>query len=331
METTQTRPRLAQASGHELEALLAPVTPESFVRDYWGRKPLFVKGFKEKYEGFFDGAAFSRALSLQGPTPPDFLRASFDRKTSDGSSLAPHAEHQSTSTAFRATPDQAVALFDAGATLCVSQIETRVPSLAQFVSAIKRQLRYPCRVSFNAYLSPAGSGYNWHFDSRVATTLQIEGTKRWRFSKAPAIPWPRANGSVRGDGKAYYADPSVSVQDWEQLTPFDPSDVSEALLEPGDLLILPAGVWHEACGGGSGSLALNLAFTPVAYTMIVAKILDAVLTPEAEWRSPAPLLPDDSKAVEEISAQLTRAASLLQSLAADEAEIVRVWESLAAN
>jgi ribosomal protein L16 Arg81 hydroxylase len=324
------------ARGDELRALLGPVTPETFVREYWGAKPLFVKGFKEKYHGLFDAEAFSRALSMPGPAPVDFLRVSFDRKTEQGTS-ALVAPGEPRSSAFRATPEQAVPLFDAGATLCVSQMETRVPALAPFLAAVKRQLGYPGKVSFNAYLSPPGSGYNWHFDSRIASTLQIEGTKVWRFSNRPAIAWPRANGTLRGDGTAQYADPGVVAAEWERLEPFDPADTTEVLLEPGDLLVLPAGVWHEACGGTGGSLALNLSFTPVSYTVLVRSLLDKLLVAEAGWRGPAPVLPDpatgaaDSEAIAAIGAELARAAALLASLSGDSAAVAALWAAFVQN
>ncbi len=67
------RTSLLEADGNELQALLAPITPQAFVHDYWSRKPLFVKGFQGKYEGFFDaetfqaGACFARAVSRGFP------------------------------------------------------------------------------------------------------------------------------------------------------------------------------------------------------------------------------------------------------------------------
>jgi hypothetical protein len=328
---------IAADAGNELRALLGPIAPETFVREYWAKQPLFVKGYPEKYAGLFDAEAFSRALAMPGPAPVDFLRASFDRKTEAGTSALAGAPGEMRSRAFRATPDQAVPLFDAGATLCVSQMETRVPALAPFAAAIKRQLGYPGKVSFNAYLSPPGSGYNWHFDSRIASTLQIEGTKVWRFSHRPAIAWPRANGSLRGDGTAVYADPGVVAQDWEKLDAFDPADTTDVLLEPGDLLVLPAGVWHEACGGTGGSLALNLSFTPVSYTVLVRMLLDTLLTPGAGWRGPAPVLPDpttgeaDPAAIAAIGAELARAADALRSLSGDSAAVVALWAALVQN
>jgi hypothetical protein len=325
------------SAGDELRALLWPITPETFVHDYWGKQPLFVKGFPGKYTTLFDAEMFSRVIETPNPGHLDFLRASFDKKTSEGKSAAAKSPDELCSSAFRASTDQAVPLFDAGATLCASQIETRVPALATFLAAIKRQLGYAGKVSFNSYLSPPGAGYNWHFDARVACTLQIEGTKRWRFSGYPAIPWPRANGSLRADGTAQYADPAVQPQAWEQLRTVDHAATTEVLLEPGDLLILPAGFWHEACGGSEGSLALNLTLTAISYTHLVRSLLDNLLTPEADWRSPAPVLPVgvlgdvDPDGIAAITAQLARAAELLQSLRGDSAAVARLWAASVQN
>jgi ribosomal protein L16 Arg81 hydroxylase len=332
MLTRTAPPPLVHAAGQELRALLWPISPETFVHDYWAKKPLFVKGFKDKYQGFFDAESFRQALAAPGLGSDDVLRASFDAKTGSGSSAAPKAG-ESSSSVFRASIEQAVPLFKAGATLCLSQVETRVPALARFLAAIKRQLGYPGKASFSAYLSPPGSGFNWHFDGRIASTLQIEGSKRWRFSNHAAIAWPRGNGTLRADGAAHYADPNVTAQAWEALAPFDADDTNEVLLEPGDLLILPAGLWHEACGGDEGSLALNLSFTPLPHTLLVRNLLETLLTPEAEWRSMSPVLPGsvagdcDAEGIAAIGAQLARASELLASLSGDSAAVVRLWQS----
>ena len=172
-----------------------------------------------------------------------------------------------------------------GATLCVTEIERRVPRLAYFIAAIKRQLGYPGKVSFSGYLSPPGVGFNWHFDGRIASTLQIEGTKRWRFSKRTAIDWPRGNGVLQTDGAGRYGDSdTVPREEWERLEPFDKKQITEVLLEPGDLLILPAGTWHDACGGTTGSLALNLSFTPIPYTALIGDLLGTLLSRQPGWR-----------------------------------------------
>lgn len=336
---------LLDAVGSELSALLSPITPATFVREYWAKKPLYVKGFPDKYKGLFSREVFVRALSAPGPAPEDFLHASFDK--GKGSTASKAADEWASST-FKANPEEAMPLFKAGATLCVTLMETRVPALAPIVGAIKRQLGYPGNVHFNAYLSPPGVGFNWHFDGRIASTLQIEGTKRWRFSNRPAVPWPRSNGALRADGTGQYTDPLVqqleSIGFWQageeyRGIPFDENDTTEVVLEPGNLLILPAGVWHDACAGDGGSLALNLSFSPISYTLLARNLLDALLTPDPAWRAPPPLLPlpggapgeVDPSGIAEVKAQLAAAADALRALAGDSAAVVRLWGSFVQN
>src|SRR5262245_19117202 len=42
-------------SGRELEALLYPVTPETFEAEYWGHKPLVIKGGLDKLNSLIPG------------------------------------------------------------------------------------------------------------------------------------------------------------------------------------------------------------------------------------------------------------------------------------
>ncbi len=339
---------LLESVDNELSALLAPFTPETFVRDYWAKKPLFVKGFPDKYRGLFSREAFLRALSAPGPAPDDFLQACFDKAAGGRALAASKGKDEWASVAFKASAEEAPGLLAAGATLCASQIETRVPRLVPLLGAIKRQLGYPGKAYFNAYLSPPGAGFNWHFDARIASTLQIEGTKRWRFSNRPAASWPRSNGALRADGMGEYTDPLVQQLEamgfWQTGKayggiPFDEKDTTEVVLEPGDLLILPAGVWHDACGGTTGSLALNLSFAALSYTLLARTLLDAMLTPDPRWRAASPILPlsggapgeADSNGIAEIATQLRSAADALRSLAGDSAAVIRLWGAFVQN
>ncbi len=332
MEPKAKQVRIVEAIGDELAALLSPLSPQTFVNEHWGRKPLFVKGYAEKFKGFFDSPTFFRAAA-QG-APGGHLRASFDKKTPQKPQSA-GGEAVDTTQNFPIQPEQMGPLYEAGATLCVTEIDSRVPRLAYFAAAIKRQLGHPGLVAFNAYLSAPGAGLNWHFDGRIASTLQIEGSKRWRFSKRVALEWPRGNGLHMSDGSARY-DSNVPRAAWERLAPLDKGAIAEVVLEPGDLLILPAGTWHDASGGTAGSLALNLAFNPIPYSFIIAELLDALLASDPGWRCARPLLPRlgglpgevDPRALEAIGKQLEGAAAALRSVAADSSALVTLWSSL---
>lgn len=325
--------RLVDAQGEELAALLSPVSPQTFVNEHWGRKPLFVKGFAEKFKGFFDTATFFRALASPGGAPSGHLRASFDKKAPPPRSDA--AGPVDGSQNFPIQPELAAPLYDAGATICLTEIDARVPRLKYFAAAIKRQLGHPGLVAFNAYLSGPGAGLNWHFDGRIASTLQIEGSKKWRFSKRVAVEWPRGNAIVLSDGSARY-DTAGPRAAWEEIVGPEKGQVTEVLLEPGDFLCLPAGTWHDASGGATGSLALNLAFNPIPYSFVVSELLDTLLASDPSWRCVRPLLPrlggepgeTDPRALEAIAKQLEAAGDALRSTAADGSALVALWSSL---
>jgi ribosomal protein L16 Arg81 hydroxylase len=156
--------------------------------------------------------------------------------------------------------------------------------LDAFAEAVKRDLNFVGPASVRAYLSPNGQGFDMHFDARIATTLQIEGRKRWMFSKEVALTWPHYQvrsvaGSLRADRP---------LQDWEKYRPPEDCSFEEVLLEPGDLLCLPAGCWHRAEADGS-SLALNLAFgAPGGFWAILSPVLTSLLVMNKGWREPPP-------------------------------------------
>ncbi len=57
----------------DLASLLAPISPEAFLEEYWERKPLHIRGGPGKFRGLFDRAAFDQTVSSAGA-----LHASFD-------------------------------------------------------------------------------------------------------------------------------------------------------------------------------------------------------------------------------------------------------------
>ena len=110
------------------------------------------------------------------------------------------------------------------------------------------------------YLSPRGYGFNAHFDAHIVTQLQIEGRKRWRYSVRPGVVDPLDNGFADEGGEVRVIGRSPSeLRSWERASVAD-ATFEEVVLEPGDLLCLPPGTWHEA-KAVERSLALNVAFS----------------------------------------------------------------------
>lgn len=282
--------------------------------EFWGRRPLYLRGSRNKFDFVFDEARLDRLLaSAEHGESPLLVRASFDRGDDA------RKERQ-----FRIHPSQAKALFAAGATLCVTGIEQADLGLQRFAQAVKSELNYPGPVMVNCYHSPAGAGFGLHYDARVATTLQLAGKKTWRFGLAPHLAWPdrdalhdpELHGRVgaRAQGQASSA------------------TLRTVTLSPGDLLMLPAGTWHAASAAGGPSLALNLAFgREDPHRVVMAGI-------EARWqarggprgvaprpRKTAGVLPARPREFEDFVASARAVAEIATSLANDEEALWTEW------
>jgi ribosomal protein L16 Arg81 hydroxylase len=281
--------------------ILHPVSVDEFLSSYFERRPLLIRGPREKFSHIFEAQDFKFGLNRVTE-----IRAVFP-------GLWQAAIH----------PADIKEMTKAGASICVTGFELAHSRLLKTAASIKRELNYGGTVSFRAYLSPPGTGFDLHFDARVATTLQIAGSKRWWFSQTPAEQFPEAN-SPR-DRKVLEREYSVPKL----------SRLKSVLLRPGDLLCLPAGTWHRA-RAQTMSLALNLAFDHGG-AGVLDVLIDALyekLQSDPLWRAPLPAVPRGRRNTlpPEVAAVLRERAEMLQRVIAavgnDEATLKRAWTRL---
>jgi 50S ribosomal protein L16 3-hydroxylase len=313
-------------SGRELTELVSPISPETFLEEYWQRKPLYVKGTPEKFRSLFDRDRFYEAISNASElADPQGFRIAVVLKRSE-SSLSFSEE---------IAPNQVDGWLAQGTTICVNDIGAGDDRLTYYATAVREQMSYAGPVRFNCYVSPDGSGADSHFDARVSTTLQIEGKKRWRFSARPSMDWPPSNAQLRRDGSPYWMLAGPSNEQWAQLEPVDESSFTEVVLEPGDLLCLPAGTWHNAKAIGF-SLSLNLTFSPLNFFTFLARILEPVFLSHAQWRgSPPPVCAENTRLeklppeVEHyVGERLSELRAFLETLETKGAHVNEVWREL---
>lgn len=224
------------------DRLVAPIGRDRFFADYWDRRACFLPGPRDRFADLFDRASFDRAAAGCGALKATF----FDEK--------------GWLTDVKIAPGEIAKRLAAGMTICAG-ILPETGALASFLAAYRGAIHSAGIVAFNSYLSPDGHGFGLHFDNHPVWILQIAGVKRWRFSVEPAVANPIVNVTMPPDRDRI-------ALPWATIVRPAAESLHEARLEPGDILYLPAGCWHEARAEG-GSLALTLAASPAAAIELV--------------------------------------------------------------
>jgi ribosomal protein L16 Arg81 hydroxylase len=282
-----------------LQRILEPLSVDEFAGKYFQRRPLKLSGKSNKFDFLFREADFLLNLDRV-----KHIRAVFPKNRQ-----------------ARIQPPEIPDMLEAGATICVTGMELAHPKLRKAAERIRSELNYAGNVTFRAYLSPPGSGFDLHFDARIATTLQIGGTKRWWFSDEPAVPFPAHNSGRGPAGARRYKAPPLRT-------------LRSTVLRPGDVLCLPAGVWHSA-KGNTTSLALNMAFDHNGGGVFdsIVTILQHRLGNDPAWREPLPVTPGGHtrRMPGTVAAMLKRRIGALRAALAaleeDERELARAWRS----
>jgi hypothetical protein len=313
--------------------LLAPLTPETFTTEYWGRKALFIKGAPDKLRRLFPGG-FQRA---------DFYQAIHQAGASNIADFQVKAgKHQSRNSAFHDAqpmsfpviqPAQIEATLTEGANIRADNFcDERV---ARFAAAIKAQLNHLGNVRLLASLSSQGYGWPAHIDSPSALFIQCEGRKRFLISPSPVFPWPRSSALISGDGVGEH---SHDIEPWEEFQGVDMGELTEVILEPGDILYLPPGTAHATEALSDFTLSLFLGFEHRNFLDLIRPVLERMLLANPDWRH-LPLISAPRINTGELPAEATRffadrlaeLREAIDALETDSFEFNREWQKMIAD
>lgn len=200
--------------------LIAPVTPETFLKSCWERTPLHVKrsDFPDYYKDVLTTVKINKILQN------NFVLFS---KNVDVTSYR-NGKRQTHNPAGRATPALVWDFYQKGCSVRMLNPQTFCPELLKLNSTL--QDFFGCFVGANSYLTPANSqGFAPHYDDIEAFILQIEGKKHWRIYN------PRKDTEYL---------PRFSSENFSQDEIGEPA--LEVTLNPGDLLYFPKGFIHQA-------------------------------------------------------------------------------------
>lgn len=187
------------------KSLFGAITTEEFLRDYWQRKPLLVRGSFPGFESPLDPDELA-GLALEEEVES---RLAIEDTATGGWRLqhGPLAED-----AFSALPDSHW-------TLLVQSVDLWVPEVAALLDSFHFLPRWRVDDIMVSYAVDGGS-VGPHFDHYDVFLIQGEGRRRWMI------------GDMCDEHNALLADCPLRI-----LERFDAHE--EWLLEPGDMLYLP--------------------------------------------------------------------------------------------
>lgn len=271
--------KTAARYSHELSDLLYPMTPEEFTSQYWGRQPVFIKGSPDKLEKLFPGG-FKRE---------DFVRAVHDSVASKAKGFIlygvrgqspENAESVLSKGTHLIEPEEIDETLANGESVTVTSL--REERLVRFVSAIKAQLNHAGEITLDSSLSPPRQGFPSHIDPISNIFIQTEGRKSYWVSKTPVLQWPRANALITRDGQGVYVE--HVAEEWEEITDADQCSLVEIVMEPGDMLYIPAGTIHPTKSHDEYSLNVILIFRHANFLDLVNQTLAESLAHDPAWR-----------------------------------------------
>ncbi len=231
-----------------LAELVHPLTTDTFMSDYWQRKPLVSHGPLDR---FGDLAAVPELRSIEA-----ILRAW--RGTADA-----WAPRGSGNPVVTAEAHQLPAFFDSGYTLYLSRVEEHVPALEPFARALELDLGLrQGDVYFEAFAS-RGAGSALHFDPNVTINVQLIGSKSWRVAENRHVAHPHMGWSVG-------TEVGDQMRDYSRQ-PFPtrmPRGAHGFEARAGTMVYLHPGYWHSTINH-EPSLSLLYTINPPPWTELI--------------------------------------------------------------
>jgi len=249
----------------EFDEVIAPLTRDQFLMDYWNKSVLAAKGPAGRFTDLLGWDELNGILEQLQLSPPRL------RLTHEGRAVEPF---RYMSPGAGGTPQlnsgKLAACLSGGATLVLDRVEELAPKVRKLAASFRNALHAGSYVNLYAgwHSQP---GLDLHWDSQEIMVLQLSGRKRWQIYQPTRLnPLP---------------------DDIEAPPKPAGSPVWDGMLEDGDILYIPRGWWHVAFPVGEPSLHLTVATVPPHGLDLLQWLIGRLCRHEAV-RAALPLLDD---------------------------------------
>ena len=249
------------------ETLLAPLSVDAFLNDYWPDLPVHIPGDPSKT------AALRKQVAALGDV--EELLANYPDRVS---LLRPDGFYAAVPTGAAALP-----FYRAEYTAFVRRIDRNIAELSDLAAIVADALSVPhSSLGCDLFMSSGNetstatniSGLAMHSDAEVSFALLLEGEKRWCW--APNTHIQNQTTTVTRDGDRQVDPDELLLADQLPIPSSMPKDAEHIQARPGDLIFLPRGWWHTTHAVGNCA-QLNFTMDGPMLLEVVTEVLAAEL------------------------------------------------------
>lgn len=224
--------------------LLEPITVEDFFETYYDAKPLHIKGNPAKAAGVCSWESFDELVNKTGIWSDRTFKMVIDTERVPAGKYCASAPGRDGMSVLAPVSRKVQKHLDNGASIVLDLVETLTPGIRSVTHALEMALA--ARATCNAYFSQnQRQAFPSHFDSTDVFALHIEGAKVWRvYTGRFEDPMERPGFDHTSFSPDYHEKAKGDL-------------MMEVHMEPGDLLYLPKGWYHDALASSDACLHLS--------------------------------------------------------------------------
>jgi ribosomal protein L16 Arg81 hydroxylase len=278
--------------------LIAPLPVERFMSDYFGRRPLHLPASESPGRtSLVDWQRMNALLAIRSHWTPANIKLIINSRP-----VYPNLYFEDVETSDgpvrRASAAKVRALLATGASLVADSVEDISPEIRALASALSEQ--FSGKAGANLYCSFEGvQAFASHCDLHEVFAIQCEGEKRWNIYENPALA---------------PVEPLLGEDAQATIDSVKGKVAMQVRMQPGDLLYIPRGFYHDALASGGASLHVTLAVLPLTARVLFGMLEeDAVHDPAFREYLPDARLEGGAILAERLSELADRLAAILRS------------------
>lgn len=255
-----------------LPELLAPITPERFLAEHFGRQPLHVAAESgAPKRAVLPWADFNALLNQSSIWNAATLKLVRDTVAVPPEQYCRVVQGQSSAT-LQPDPAKVSVQLATGASLIAGDAHLLTPALRGVTGELARA--FTASINANIYCSFKGvQAFGSHFDLTDVIAVQTEGEKVWRLYEN------------RADSPIDMPPDSPETRRW--LEQSRGRVMAEIVMRPGDVLYLPRGWYHDALARDGASLHVTFSVLPL-YGRILFSLLEQAAMQDPAFRAYLP-------------------------------------------